>query len=60
MEYNHWEPAIGLAWSPGTGNRSLVRAGYGIYYDQSSLAPGEGLYFNKPYYDFKLYYPLPT
>jgi hypothetical protein len=36
-----------------------VRAGYGMYYDQSSLAPGEGLYFNKPYYDFSLYFPLP-
>jgi hypothetical protein len=56
---NNWAPRIGIAWSPGTGNRSMVRAGYGIYYDQSSLAPGEGLYFNKPYYDFKLYFPLP-
>ena len=36
-----------------------MHAGYGIFYDQSSLAPGEGLYFNKPYYDFRLYFPLP-
>jgi len=34
-----------------------LHTGYGIYYDQSSLAPGEGLYFNLPYYDFRLYYP---
>ncbi len=56
---NNWAPRIGLAWKP-LRNRDLVlRAGYGIYYDQSSLAPGEGLYFNKPYYDFRMYFPLP-
>ena len=36
----------------------MLRAGYGIYYDQSSLAPGEGLYFSPPYFNFKLYFPL--
>ena len=54
---NNWAPRIGLAWSPATS--TAIRAGYGFYFDQSSLAPGEGLYFNKPYYDFKLYFPLP-
>jgi len=54
---NNWAPRVGVAWSPLA--YTAVRAGYGIYYDQSSLAPGEGLYFNKPYYDFKLYFPLP-
>ncbi len=56
---NNWAPRIGLSWSPGSSNRSVLHTGYGIYYDQSSLAPGEGLYFNKPYYDFRLYLPLP-
>ncbi len=56
---NNWGPRIGIAWSLGAGSRTVLRAGYGIYFDQSSLAPGEGLYFNKPYYDFKLYFPLP-
>ena len=36
----------------------MLRAGYGVYYDQSALASGEGLYFNAPYFDFKLYFPL--
>lgn len=54
---NNWAPRVGVAWSPG--NRgSVVRAGYGIYYEQSALATGEGLYFNPPYFDFKLYFPL--
>ncbi len=56
---NNWAPRAGIAWSPGGGNRRVLRAGYGVYYDQSSLAPGEGLYFNRPYYDFSMYFPLP-
>jgi hypothetical protein len=54
---NNFAPRIGLAWRPGHGN-TTVRSGYGIHYDQSSLATGEGLYFNAPYFDFKLYYPF--
>jgi hypothetical protein len=56
---NNWAPRLGIAWSPGVEHKTVLRAGCGVYYDQSSLAPGEGLYFNMPYYDFKLYYPLP-
>ena len=37
----------------------MIRGGYGIYFDQSSLAPSEGLYFNAPYFDFRLYFALP-
>ena len=55
---NNWAPRVGLAWSPGNRGR-VFRAGYGIYYDQGALATGEGLYFNAPYFDFKLYFPLP-
>jgi hypothetical protein len=56
---NNWGPRIGIAWSPDAANRIALHAGYGVYFDQASLAPGEGLYFNRPYYDFRLYYPLP-
>ncbi|MBZ5596461.1 MAG: carboxypeptidase regulatory-like domain-containing protein [Acidobacteriia bacterium] len=56
---NNWAPRVGVAWSPG--NRSRVfRAGYGIDYDQGALATGEGLYFNPPYFNFQVYFPLPT
>jgi hypothetical protein len=56
---NNFGPRIGISWSPDSANKMVIHAGYGMYFDQSSLAPGEGLYFNKPYYDFRLYYPLP-
>ena len=55
---NNFAPRIGLAWRPGNGN-TVLRGGYGIYFDQSSLAPGEGLFFSPPYFDFRLFYALP-
>jgi len=57
-DYHNLAPRIGLAWSPGGRNTTAFRAAYGIHYDQSSLAPGEGLYFSAPYYNFNLYYPV--
>jgi hypothetical protein len=57
-DYRNIAPRIGLAWSPGGRNTTVFRAAYGIHYDQSPLAPGEGLYFSAPYYNFNLYYPI--
>jgi hypothetical protein len=57
-DYHNFAPQIGLAWSPRVRDTTVVRAAYGIHYDQSSLAPGEGLYFSAPYYNFNLYYPI--
>lgn len=54
---NNFAPRVGLAWS--LGGKTVVRSGYGIYYDQSALAPGEGLYFNAPFFDFNLFFSLP-
>jgi hypothetical protein len=54
---NNFAPRLGLAWRPGHGG-TVVRSGYGIYYDQSALATGEGLYFNPPYFNFNLFYPF--
>jgi len=57
-DYHDFAPRIGFAWSPGGRDTTVFRAAYGIHYDQSSLAPGEGLYFSAPYYNFDLYYPI--
>lgn len=55
---NNFAPRVGLAWTLGSKGNTVLRAGYGLYYDQSALAPSEGLYFNPPFFDFKLFFPL--
>jgi hypothetical protein len=56
---NNFAPRVGFAWSLGAEKTTVLRAGYGIYYDQSALAPGEGLYFNPPFFDSNIFFPLP-
>ena len=56
---NNFAPRVGLAWTVGSDGRTVVRAGYGVYYDTSPLAPGEALYFNAPFFDFNFFFPLP-
>jgi hypothetical protein len=56
---NNFAPRVGLAWTIGEDEKTVLRAGYGIYYDQSALAPGEALYFNSPYFDNNIFFSLP-
>jgi hypothetical protein len=56
---NNFAPRVGFAWTLGKDERTVVRAGYGVYYDQSPLAPGEALYFNSPYFDNNIFFSLP-
>jgi Carboxypeptidase regulatory-like domain/TonB dependent receptor-like, beta-barrel len=56
---NNFAPRVGLAWNLGSKGDTVLRAGYGVYYDQSALAPGELLYFNAPYFDLNLFFSLP-
>jgi hypothetical protein len=55
---NNFAPRVGLAYALNEAATTVVRGGYGVYYDQPALAPGEGLYFNAPYFDFNLYFSL--
>lgn len=40
-EKNGWQPRLGIAWSPTTASKTLIRASGGIYY---SRTPGLGLF----------------
>ena len=56
---NNIAPRVGLAWTLDTTARTVVRGGYGIYYNQGALATSEGLYFNPPYFNLSVYFPFP-
>lgn len=54
---NNFAPRVGFAWS--VSEETVLRGGYGIYYDQSALAPAEALYFNSPFFDNNIFFSLP-
>lgn len=56
---NNFAPRIGLAWTLDDSGNTVIRGGYGVYYDQAALAPGEGLYFSPPYFVQRFYFTIP-
>ena len=57
---NNVAPRVGLAWTLDKSESTVLRGSYGIFYDQSALAPGEALYFNPPYYELNFNLPTQT
>ena len=56
---NNIAPRAGFAWTVDQAGRTLIRGGYGIYYNQGALATSEGLYFNPPYFNLSVFFPGP-
>jgi hypothetical protein len=48
--YNRIAPRIGLAWSPGSSDRYVVRAGFGLFFNQAGYSINENLALNLPFY----------
>ena len=55
---NNFAPRIGLSWNPK--QKTVLRAGYGLYYDVTMLEVNSGLYFNPPYFDLRIFFPSQT
>ena len=55
---NNFAPRLGLAWS--LHPRTVLRAGYGLYYDSGLLVSNTALYFNPPYFVIRVYFPTAT
>ncbi len=57
---NNLAPRISLAIRPSGTDRAVIRAGWGLYYNFSDLAAGQGVYFNPPFFESLLFFPSPT
>jgi hypothetical protein len=56
---NNFGPRAGFAWTLDKAALTVLRGGYGIYFNQGALATSEGLYFNPPYFNLGVYFPDP-
>ncbi|MBI3210133.1 MAG: TonB-dependent receptor [Candidatus Solibacter usitatus] len=55
---NNFAPRAGFAYSAGA--RTVVRGGYGIYYDNGMLVETSSYYFNPPFFTLRAFFPTAT
>ncbi len=56
-DWNNVAPRVGVTWALKDDASVLLRGGYGVYYDASTLIENSALYFNPPYFQFRVYAP---
>ena len=54
---NNLAPRVSLALRPLASDRVVVRTGWGLFYNFSDLAAGQGIYFNPPFFQALLFFP---
>ncbi len=48
-DFNNFGPHVGIAWSPGSSRKTVLRAGYALAYDQQPLQASANMLLNPPY-----------
>lgn len=43
-DYNNWQPRVGLAWAPFDNQKTVVRAGYGVFTDRIASSIGQVIF----------------
>ena len=54
-DYKDFGPRVGFAWS--ITPHTVMRGGYGIYYDAGMVVVNSALYFNPPYFNIRVFFP---
>ena len=54
---NNIAPRVGISWSPTPS--TVVRGGYGVYYDSGMFTVNTSQYFNPPQFNLRLFFPGP-
>jgi hypothetical protein len=54
-DYKDFAPRVGFAWS--VTPHTVMRGGYGIYYDAGMVVVNSALYFNPPYFNIRVFFP---
>lgn len=57
---NNFAPRLGLSWDVAGKNNVVLRAGYGIFHDQTTLIETSSLYFNPPHFHLDFFSTGPT
>ena len=57
-DYNNFAPRAGFAWA--VGPKTVVRGGYGLYYEAGMLTVNSAMYFNPPYFNIYVFFPSAT
>ena len=57
-DYSSFGPRVGFAYS--LDSQTVIRGGYGIFYDSGILTVNSALYFNPPYFNVYTFFPSAT
>jgi hypothetical protein len=56
-DVNNFAPRLGVSWDLSGHGTTIVRGGFGLFYDAGTLIENSALYFNPPYFGLRIFFP---